>query len=341
MSDIRRFPGISHLRAEPTAHVLRYRKGQLISSVRGGSFWFRPLTSAVAEVPIDDREQSFLFNGRTSDFQDVAVQGAITYRVLDPELTARRVDFGIDHRTGTYLEEPLERISQMVAQTAQQLALDWVAHRNLDEVLREAVQDLRPIIAEGLANDLALADVGLDIATVRVTRVAPTPELEKALQAPTRERLQQTADEATFQRRALAVEKERAIAENELQNKIELARREESLIEQQGQNGRRRVTEEAAAARIDADGKAERTRIEADSRAGSIRVIDEAKVIGEREKMEIYRTMPAHVMAGLAARELAGKLQKIEHLNVSPDLLGPSLLSLINLGAKRLEPADG
>ena len=47
------------------------------------------------------------------------------------------------------------------------------------------------------------------------------------------------------------------------------------------------------------------------------------------------------VTLGLAARELAGKLQKIEHLNLSPDLLGPSLLNLMNLGAKRLEPADG
>ncbi|PIE12482.1 MAG: band 7 protein, partial [Rhodobacterales bacterium] len=32
----------------------------------------------------------------------------------------------------------------------------------------------------------------------------------------------QKADEATFSRRALAVDKERAIAENELQNQIEL-----------------------------------------------------------------------------------------------------------------------
>ncbi|HEX9863762.1 MAG TPA: SPFH domain-containing protein [Acidimicrobiia bacterium] len=340
MSDIRRFPGISHLRAEPTAHVLRYRKGQLISSVRGGSFWFRPLTSAVAEVPIDDREQSFLFNGRTSDFQDVAVQGAITYRVLDPELTARRVDFGIDHRTGTYLEEPLERISQMVAQTAQQLALDWVAHRNLDEVLREAVQDLRPIIAEGLANDLALADVGLDIATVRVTRVAPTPELEKALQAPTRERLQQTADEATFQRRALAVEKERAIAENELANQIELARREQQLIAERGANERRRVEDEAEAQKIEAIGRAERAKMGSETKAEGIRQIEAAQNQAELERIGIYRDLPIQVLLGLAARELAGKLERIDHLNLSPDGMTGLLQTLMTAGTRKLENAE-
>ena len=39
------------------------------------------------------------------------------------------------------------------------------------------------------------------------------------------------ADEAIFQRRALAVEKERAIQENELQNRIELARRQSEFAE--------------------------------------------------------------------------------------------------------------
>ena len=58
---------------------------------------------------------------------------------------------------------------------------------------------------------------------------------------PTREAIQQAADEATFQRRAQAVEKERAIQENELQNKIELARREEQLIAQKGQHLRTRT----------------------------------------------------------------------------------------------------
>ena len=68
-----------------------------------------------------------------------------------------------------------------------------------------------------------------------------SPSVERALQTPTRERVQQEADRATFERRALAVERERAIAENELQNQIELARREEQLVAQRGANERRRA----------------------------------------------------------------------------------------------------
>jgi regulator of protease activity HflC (stomatin/prohibitin superfamily) len=337
MTDIKRFPWISHLRAEPTGQVLRYRKGELTDSIRGGSFWFRPMTTAVAEVPIDDREQSFLFTGRSADFQDVAVQGAITYRVVDPELAARRVDFGIDLRSGTYLEEPLERLAQMVAQAAQQLALDWIAHRSLDEVLRDAVQHLRPLIADGLATDEALGDIGLEVATVRVTRVAPTPELEKALQAPTRERMQQAADEATFQRRALAVEKERAIAENGLANQIELARREQQLIAERGANELRRAEDDAEAKRIEAAGQAERATMGAEARAQAIRLVEAAETEAEQARMEVYRDLPASVLIGLAARELAGKLERIDHLNLSPDVFSGMLQSLVAAGTKKLE----
>ncbi len=337
MTEIRRYPGFHHLRAEPTTHVLRYRRGRLVSSRRGGSFWFRPLTAALAAVPVDDREQSFLFAGRTADFQDVATQGTITYRVADPELAARRIDFGIDLDTGAYLEEPLDRLAGMVTNAAQQLALDWVAHRTLDEVLRAAVQELRPLLVAGLAGDETLADVGLDVATVRVTRVSPTPDLEKALQAPTRERLQQAADEAGFQRRALAVEKERAIAENELANEIELAKRAQQLIAERGANERRRVTDEAEARGIEATAEAERAKLAAAARADGISQVEGAHNAAEQQRIAIYRDLPTGVLLGLAARELAGKLERIDHLNLNPDGLAGLLESLMTAGTRRLE----
>jgi hypothetical protein len=53
--------------------------------------------------------------------------------------------------------------------------------------------------------------------------------------------------------------------------------------------------------------------------------------------MAIYRDLPASVLVGLAARELAGKLETIEHLNLTPDVLSPLLSHLINAGTNRLE----
>ena len=71
-----------------------------------------------------------------------------------------------------------------------------------------------------------------------------------------------------------------------------------------------------------------------------IRAVQTAKVDTERERIAIYRDLPSKVMMGLAARELAGKLKTIEHLNVTPDLLGPLLTNLVEAGTRKLEGPD-
>jgi hypothetical protein len=238
----------------------------------------------------------------------------------------------------------MERLAQMVGQTAQQLALDWIAHRTLEAVLREAVQDLRPVVHAGLVGDPALAEVGLEVVTVRLTRVSPTPDLEKALQAPTRERVQQSADEAAFQRRALAVDKERAIAENELNNKVELAKRAEQLITQEGSNDKRRAEDDATSKRIDAMAQAERTRLAADADADGIRAVKGAENESERELLDAYGAVTGQVLIGMAARELAANFERIDidHLSVNPDGMGALLETLIGAGTRTLKAAvDG
>lgn len=339
MATITRFFGLRHLRCEPSAHVLQTRRGRTVRSGRGLTFWFWPLVNSLAEVPCDDRDETFLFHARSKDYQDVTAQGVITYRIKDPAVCATRIDFSIDMRTGHHLKKPIDQLSQLLVQSAQQHAWRCIAEAPVRELLAEGVTRLRANIAEGLAADVNLQALGLEIASVRVSKVAPTAELEKALQAPEHEAIQQTADEAIFQRRALAVEKERAIQENELQNRIELAKREEQLITQQGQNQRKQAKEEAEAERIEAEGQAERKRMGAFAEADAIRTVETVRVDTERTRMDIYRDLPPAAMWGLAAQEFAGKLQKIEHLNVSPELLTPLLANLVEAGTRRLEAA--
>lgn len=337
MAEVTKLLFVRHLRSEPSSHVMLFRSGRLRLSGRGQAFWFVPLSASLAEVPCDDRELPFLFHGRSADFQDVTTQGVITFRVSDPETLASRVDFSIDVGKGHYLKAPLDQLSGLLTQLAQQLAWDYLAHTPVREILGEGVDEVRSRIRDGLVGDEDIAGMGLEIVAVRVSAIAPTSDLEKALQTPMREQIQQEADEATFRRRAMAVEKERAIAENELQNRIELSRREEKLIDQEGLNEQRRAREAAEAGRIEAEAEADRNRLNAETKAGAIRVVETARVEAEREKMEIYRDLPSSVMVGLAAQELASKLKRIDHLNVSPDLLGPMLTDLMTAGTRKLE----
>src|SRR6201999_2809169 len=92
----------------------------------------------------------------------------------------------------------------------------------------------------------------------RVIALRPEPDVEKALRTPAREQIQQEADRSTYERRAVAVERERAIAENELQSQIELARREEQLVTQRGANARREAQDAAAAGQIAAQAQADK-----------------------------------------------------------------------------------
>ena len=348
MAEIRRYPFVRHLRGEPNAHVLRYRRGKVVASGRGVAFWFRPMTAGIAEIPTDDRELQLVFHGRSADFQDVTVQGFVTYRIADPQTVAQRVDFSIDLVTGVHLKQPLEKLSLLLTGLAQQFAHDYLVETPIRDILGGGYEPIRQRIAEGLGSDPGLGEMGLEIVAVRVSSIKPSADLEKALEAPVREKIQQDADEAAFERRAMAVENERAIQENELKNQIELARREESLIAQRGQNARRNAEEQAEAGRIEATGKAARTRIEAEAEAEvtrlagaaegeALRQVETARAEAEKQRMEAYAGLPSATLWGLAARELASKLEKIEHLNLSPDLLGPALTDLFKAGARRLE----
>ncbi|MEE9282367.1 MAG: SPFH domain-containing protein [Myxococcota bacterium] len=337
MAEIKRYPVLRHLRSEPSSHVLRYRRGKLTSSGRGLAFWFIPLNTSIAEIPVDDRELAFLYHARARDFQDVTVQGVITFRVTDPERLAERMDFSIDLKLGLHVEQPLEGLANRLTKLAQQFTWEYLAHTELRPILENGPDEIRTRIAAGLANAELLADMGVEVVDVRISAVRPQAEVEKALQTPAREEIQQSADEATFERRALAVEKERAIQENELQSQIELARREETLIGQRGQNERRRVEEEARAGRIDAEGQAERSGIETRANAERIEGVERARVVAEQDRMEIYRDFPPTILFALAAQKLAGKLERIDHLNLTPDAFGGLLTNLVQAGTERLE----
>jgi len=317
MADIKRYGILRHLRADAGVHVMRFRNGRPVKSGRGLAFWFLPHRASIAELPVDDRNMVLFFKGRSKDFQAVAVQGNLNWRVADPNVLGMRVDFSIDLKTGRYTGKPVEQIEALLTGMSQQLATQYFAQHTVHELLDAGIEPLRGRLEQGLGASERLAAMGIEIVAIRLVAIAPSTELERALQTPTFEGLQQKADEAVFERRALAVEKERAIAENELHNKIELARREQELIAQEATNARNRAEGARDAAQIAADGDASR-----------IRTVEQASVDMEQARIAIYRDLSSHVLLGLAAREFAGKLSKIDQLNVTPDMLASVLAEL-------------
>ncbi len=294
-------------------------------------------------MPVDDRELPLLFHARTADFSDVTVQATVTFRVTDPALAAARLDFSVDPTTGAWRGQPLDQVATLLAELSQQPALDLLAGLQLTDALTAGTASVREAVGTALRDDPRLTETGVTVVSARVVAIRPEPDLERALQTPTREAVQQEADRATYARRARAVEQERAIAENELQSRIELARREQQLVEQHGANARRQAELDAAAAlaaaqgaaereRVSVAGEAERARLLAAAEAEATRVRDEARAAGvravglaesetEAARLAAYRDLPPAVLHALALRELAGHLPEIGQLTVTPDIL--------------------
>ncbi|MEU7479047.1 SPFH domain-containing protein [Lentzea sp. NPDC042327] len=313
MADISRYPGLRHLRGTPTVHIRHVRNGELVHDGTGLSFWFRPRTAVLSEVPVDDRELPMLFHARTQDYQDVTVQLTVTYRCTDPETATARIDFSIDPDTGTWRQDPLSQIANTLTESTQQHALKILGTLDLQTAIRTGVERVK----QAVATNLTAAHIGLEVIDVRVVAIRPDADMEKALQTTVREQVQQEADKATYQRRAVAVERERAISENELQNQIELAKREELLVVQRGANALKKAEDNARAARIADDVKAE-----------GIRKLAEAEAAGEKARLEAYRDVPQETLFALAAKELAGNLPEIGSITLTPDLIQPILQRL-------------
>lgn len=328
MAQIRRYPLISHLRAEPNQFILHFKKGRLLHSGTSLAYFFNPLSAALAQVPAEDIETTFLLSELSADLQAVSVQCTLIYRISDPLKAAERINFTIGLETGLWIEKPLTRLDAFWSQKAQPAARGYLATVPVEVAMREGPDTISRAIKAALAGDTEVAALGLACVSAQVIKISPTSEVEKALQTPTRESIQQKADEATFQRRAMAVEKERAIKENELSTEIELARRQEQLIQQQGANQLKAVELESAAARSKTESEAElqRIRAEAEARETAVKAQAEAEAQkllleaangGERERVAIWSQVPARVHFGLAAQEMARHLPKIEHLNLT------------------------
>jgi regulator of protease activity HflC (stomatin/prohibitin superfamily) len=343
MADVTRRLFLRHLRGAPTTWVRHHVRGKVRHEGIGLSFWYRPLNAVLSEVPIDDRELPLLFHARTSDFADVTVQATVTYRISAPDTAAARLDFSVDPEAGLWRGQPLDQVATLLAELAQQPALDLLARLPLTEALTAGVAPVREAVSDALAADARLTETGVSVVSARVVAIRPEPDLERALQTPTREAVQQEADRATYARRARAVEQERAIAENEMQTKIELARREQQLVEQHGANTRRKVEldaeaelvaaqatasrEQVAAAaaaervRVSAAAEADAERLRAEARAAGVRAVGLAEGEAEAARLAAYRDLPPAVLHALALRELAGHLPEIGQVTVTPDVV--------------------
>jgi hypothetical protein len=180
-----------------------------------------------------------------------------------------------------------------------------LARTPLAAALMDGVAAVRERVTAGLATEPRLPATGIEVVAVRVVALRPEPE----------------ADRATYERRAVAVERERTIAENELASQIELARREEQLVEQRGTNARREAEEHAAADAVRAEAEAARSVRLARAEAEGAQTVGAARAQAQAAWLQVHTEVDVAVLHALTATRLAENLPRIDSVTVSPDVL--------------------
>jgi len=309
--------GIEYLKMTPTTYVLHFKAGKVKRAGPGLSFWYYQPTSTVVAVPLASSDVPFAFNAVTRDFQELTVQGQLTYRVVDPTKLAGLLDFSIDHR-GKYRSDDPTKLEERLVNATQVLASHIIGRLTLREALT-ASETLVTEISTALRKVEAVAMLGIEPLALSILSIRPTPEMSRALEAEARERLSREADEAIYARRNAAVEQERVIKESELNTELAVEAKKREIRERKMEADI--AVEEQRSALIAK--QVDNAKQDADSRAYALRT-----TLEPLEKAD-WKTLMAisanggdpRMMIGLAFRELAENATKIGELNISPDLL--------------------
>ena len=228
-------------------HVVQIRAGRTIRSGVGQSFWLRAGRCALAEVPTANRAHSFLVQATTADQQNINAQVAITYHIEDAEAAAAHYDFGLYPREAGADAQGLWQIDETVTRIAFSALASAIGEMTLSDAISGSLERVGHVLTQAFGDDNQLRATGVAVVDARLLSLRPDEGVESSLRAPLLEQLQAEADRALYERRALAVERESQISANEMQSKLDLARKRADLVDQEGHNARREAEEKAAA----------------------------------------------------------------------------------------------
>jgi len=317
-------------------YVFRYRKGKIVAQGEGLSFRYYAPTSSLVCVPVSSADAPFMFSETSADFQELTIQGQLTYRISDPAKTAKMLNYTIDSKRLSYVSEDPQRLSERLINLVQIAVKAAVKNMPLREAIT-ASDDVADRAFLSLGENKMVRDLGIEVLSVSVAAIKPSPETAKALEAETREEILKESDQAIFQRRNYAVEQERVIRESELNTEIAVEHKNREIQET-------RLESERLAQSKQLQMKDEQLKFEIQSEEKNQRLVElrtknekaeaDAKAYALREIMKVYEEMDVDVLKAVASagldsgrllalafQGLADRAEKIGNLNITPDLL--------------------
>ena len=328
--------GIRYIKTQPTTYLIAFRKGRVVAEGAGLSMLYYAPTTTLVAVPIASRDESFIFEKVTADFQSVTVQGNVSYRIADPTKTAGLLNFALRPDGVEYAAKDPEKLSERVVAVVQVLVQQVIQALPLAECIRSAGK-LAESVLTGLRRNQEIGALGVEVLGLAILAVKPTPETARALEAKAREAILREADEAIYARRNAAVENERAIKQNELETEIAVEQKKRTIRETQmeAEASVRRMKAELRQAEMESDIAIENRRQEfVKINASNVRTTAEAEAHRVAAVIDALKSADPRVVQALAATGMqpgqliaqafggiAERAERIGQLNLSPDLL--------------------
>ena len=328
--------GIRYIKAAPTTYLMAFRGGKVVAEGAGlSTFYYSPTTTLVA-VPIARRDEAFIFEKITADFQTVTVQGHVSFRIADPVKTASLLNLTVRADGSTYVSKDADKLAERVVALAQVAVQQLIQKMPLTEALR-GIAKLADDALAGLRRNHEMAAMGIETLGLAILAVRPTPDTGRALEARAREAILREADEAIYARRNAAVENERAIKQSELDTEIAVEQKKRSVRDAQmeAEASVRRKKNELRQAEMEADIaienrrrefvgiNADNTRTTAEAEAHRIGAVVKALEQADPRTVQALAAMgmqPSQLIAQ-AFGGIAERAERIGQLNLSPDLL--------------------
>ena len=293
----------NYYKGEPNTYTICFKDGKVRKHGAGINFWYSPLTTTISAIPVASQESHFVFTETTADFQEVAIQGSLTYRLDAPLDVASRLDYTVDPTKKRYKSEDPSKLVQRVINVVQGHTRALISQLSLEKALTSVGSVAKEVLAHvSAAQDLS--SLGVVIEGLHFVSIKATPEMQKALEADFRESLSKRADQAIYDRRKAAVEEERKIRESEMNTDVELENRKKALVDTQARNELK---------------------------------LAEAQAKAEELKLSPYGELPPQALVGLALKEWAANSGSIDNLTITPDLLSKVVTYVTGAGAERVE----
>lgn len=326
--------GFKFISFDSMTYAIHYKKGRIKREGKGLSFFYYKPSSSLTAIPLGTRDVPFIFKETSLDFQEITVQGQITYNIEDPKTLSEALDFTLNGNRIRY--DKFEVLEQRLNNEAQTAVSSSIQKKKLKEGLRCA-KEISSIIFESLKKSNAVKLLGVQILSVEVLGISPSPEMAKALETETHEALQKEADQAIYERRNFAVEQERKIRESELNTEIAVKEKQKQIDKKTAElalekaESQRKLRNMQVASDIEIENKKKEL---IEMQAENIKKQADAKGYELEKTLSPYKNLDWHTLMalnrdgisgadniGLAFRELAEHSNKIGNLNITPDLL--------------------